>query len=381
MRKICVVTGSRAEYGLLYSLMKEIQGDPDLELQVVVTGSHLSREFGLTYQEIEGDGFTIHWKVDMLLASDTPLGVTKSLGLGVIGFGEAFEFLQPHLVVVLGDRYEILAAAQAALIARLPMAHIAGGDITEGAFDEAIRHSITKMAHLHFVTNGHSWQVVRQLGEDPQHIHLVGSLAIDRIKQLKLLKAPELEKALDIVLLNKNLMITFHPATLSEESSLQQLKELLLALHQLGLEFGLFFTKPNADPLGRRMIQQLEAFVDEHPNARLFDSLGQRYYFSLISLVDAVVGNSSSGLYEVPSFQRPTVNIGDRQRGRLMAASVINCSPDHREIKKAINRALTMDCTATVNPYGGGRTAQEILKIIKKTTDFKLPMKKKFFML
>jgi UDP-hydrolysing UDP-N-acetyl-D-glucosamine 2-epimerase len=378
-RKICVVTGTRAEYGLLSTLMREIEKDQDLQLQIVVTGMHLSPEFGLTFEEIEEDGFAINSKVEMLLSSDTPIGITKSIGLGIICFADVFENLQPDLLILFGDRYEILAAAQAALIAKIPIAHIAGGDTTEGAFDEAIRHSITKMSHLHFVTNAHSWKRVRQLGENPNHIYNVGSLGIDRIFRLPKMNRSQLEKSLHFTFFPKSVLITFHPVTLENNSSSDQFKELLEALHNLGPHIGLIFTKANADPEGRKLSRLLEEFVSKHPNACAFTSLGQQRYFSIIAQIDAVVGNSSSGLYEVPSLQKPTVNIGDRQKGRILASSVINCAPRREEIEKAIRNAFVLDCSATINPYGEGNTTVEILQIIKSISDYKALLKKHFF--
>ncbi|SDI30632.1 UDP-N-acetylglucosamine 2-epimerase [Alteribacillus bidgolensis] len=378
-RKVCVVTGTRAEYGLLSTLMEGIEKDQKLQLQVVVTGMHLSPEFGLTYKEIEEDGFIIHHKVEMLLSSDTAIGVTKSIGLGIISFADVFQQLQPDIIVLFGDRYEVLAAAQAALIAKVPVAHISGGDTTEGAFDEAIRHSITKMSHLHFVTNKLSWQRVRQLGENPKHIYNVGSLAIERIYRVMRMSRLELEKSLPFSFLRKNLLITFHPVTLENQASSQQLKELLEALDHLGPDFGLIFTKPNADPEGREFIRLLDDFVSTRPNARAFTSLGQLRYFSTIAQVDAVVGNSSSGIYEVPAFRKPTVNIGDRQKGRLQASSVINCAAKKVDIEKAIHAALVKDCTSTVHPYGEGNSSKKIILIIKRITDYKALLKKHFF--
>ncbi len=379
IRKICVVTGTRAEYGLLSSLMKEIKKEPDLKLQIVATGMHLSPEFGLTYKEIEEDGFFIDSRVEMLLSSDTVIGITKSIGLGIIGFADAFARLKPDLLVLLGDRYEIFAAAQASLIAKIPIAHIAGGDSTEGAFDEAIRHSITKMSHLHFVTNEEAFKRVKQLGENPNHIYNVGSMGIDRILNLQRMSRAELQESLSFKFLKRNLLITFHPVTLDSENSGQQFKELMQALHNLGAETGLIFTKPNADPQGREIIRLIDEFVLMNPNAAAFSSLGQRRYFSLIAEVDAVVGNSSSGLYEVPSFHKPTVNIGDRQKGRLFASSVINCPPEKAEIEKAIKEAYFKDCSKAVNPYGEGNSTIKILNIIKSVTDYKVLLKKHFY--
>jgi len=377
--KICVVTGTRADYGLLRPLMNEIKKDQELQLQIIATGMHLSPEFGLTYREIEEDAFTIDKKIEMLLSSDTPVGITKSIGLAIIGFADALHQLQPDLLILLGDRYEILAAAQAALIAKIPIAHIAGGDTTEGAFDESIRHSITKMSHIHFVTNEKAFQRVKQLGENPRFIYNVGSTAIDSIINIVPMDRSELEKALQFKFLQKNLLITFHPVTLECQASGRQFNELLKALHDLGSEIGLIFTKPNADPEGREIIRLIDDFVSSHSNAVTYTSLGQKLYFSLIKYVDAVVGNSSSGIYEVPSFKKPTVNIGDRQKGRLMASSVINCAPEKSEIEKAIREAFVKDCSDTVNPYGDGNSSAKIIQIIKSIDDCKSLLKKHFF--
>jgi len=378
-RKICIVTGSRAEYGLLYTLMKEMEKDHDIQLQLVVTGMHLSPEFGLTYEEIENDGFIIDGKVEMLLSSDTCTGVAKSIGLAVIGFTDILYKLNPDLLVLLGDRYEILAVAQTALIAKIPIAHIAGGDITEGAFDESIRHSITKMSHLHFVTNESSLKVVRQLGENPCHIYNVGSPGVDRIKALQLMNRIQLEKCLGFTFKKNNLLITFHTTTLDSKSAEYQFNELLKALHSLGPEIGLIFTKSNADPQGRKIIQLLDDFVATHANAIAYTSLGQLLYFSLISVVDVVVGNSSSGIYEVPYFKKPTVNIGDRQKGRFLASSVISCVSEKTDIERAIIEAFIKDCSNIENPYGDGNSSIKILNIIKSITDYKILLKKRFY--
>jgi UDP-hydrolysing UDP-N-acetyl-D-glucosamine 2-epimerase len=380
-QKLCVITGTRSEYGLLSPLLKAIEKEPCFQLQLVVTGAHLSPEFGLTYREIEQDGFTVDRKVELLLSSDTPVGIAKSIGLGVIGFAEVFDQLRPDLLVLLGDRYEILAAAQAALVAKIPIAHIGGGDTTEGAFDEAIRHSITKMAHLHFVTNEGSALRVRQLGENPAQIYNVGSLGIDRILSLPRMNRTELEQSLGFSFRSRNLLITFHPVTLDSEPADRQFQKLLQALDELGEEFGLIFTKPNADPQSRELIHLTEDFAEGHPNAALYSSLGQLRYFSLIQQVDAVVGNSSSGLYEVPSFHKPTVNIGDRQKGRMLASSVLNCPPEKEEILLAIWKSLAMDCMGAVNPYGEGDSAKKILTVLKSLPDYNVLLKKQFYII
>lgn len=367
-RKICVVTGTRAEYGLLRWVMEGVQQAPDLELQIIATGMHLSPEFGLTYREIEKDGFRIDRKVEMLLSSDTSVGLAKSMGLGMIGFADALHDLKPDLIVVLGDRFEIFCAVSAALVARLPVAHLHGGEITEGAFDEALRHSITKMSHLHFVAAEAYCQRVIQLGEQPERVFMVGGLGIDSIKRLKLLDRVALEASLDFKLGPKNLLITFHPVTLETETAEDQMVELLASLTELK-DTQLIFTLPNADTDGRILSKMVGQFVAQHPNARAYTSLGQLRYLSCIAQVDGVVGNSSSGLTEAPSFKKGTINIGDRQRGRLQAASVINCEPNRQSIAVALKKLYTADFRANLsqvsNPYGEGGASEMVVETIK----------------
>jgi len=358
--------------------MKGIEADPDLELQIIATGMHLSSEFGFTFRQIEKDGFTISEKVEMLLASDTASGIAKSMGIGTMGLADAFERLRPDLIILLGDRFETLSAAQAALVARIPVAHIAGGDTTEGAFDESIRHSITKMSHLHFVTNEAAYRRVRQMGEDPACIFNVGSPGIDCIKRTPRLERRNLEQELSFRFRTRNFLITFHPATLDPKAPPDQFKNLLEALSSLGPQFGLIFTRTNADNDGRILNTILDEFVAAHDNARAYSSLGQQVYLSTIAQVDAVVGNSSSGLYEVPSFRKPTVNIGDRQRGRLQASSVITCKPDTADIIEALQQALVLDCSNTINPYGDGNSADRIISVLKTTADPCSLLQKKF---
>lgn len=377
-RKVCVVTGTRADYGLLYWLIKDINDDPGLTLQLIITGMHLSPEFGLTYKEIEKDGFIIDERIEMLLSSDTPVGIAKSIGLGVIGFADALDRLQPDILVLLGDRFELLAAAQAALVAKIPVAHLVGGDTTEAAFDEAIRHSITKMSHLHFVTNELSKNRVCQMGENPEYVYNVGSPGLDYIRKVKLLDKAELEKALDFKLFSKNLLITFHPVTLENAKSTEHFKELLNALEHFSEGIGFLFTLPNADTEGRSLINMVETFVSKHPNAKAFTSLGQLLYLSTMAHVDAVVGNSSSGLYEAPSFGIPTVNIGDRQKGRLKASSVIDCKPIKEDIIYAIEKALSGVYSDTGNPYGDGYSSEKIIKILNSVGNYQLLIKKSF---
>jgi len=378
-RKICVVTGSRADYGLLYCLLCEIKRSRELRLQVVATGMHLSPEFGNTYQQIEADGFKIDERVENLLSSDSAVGVAKSIGLGVIGFADAFGRQKPDWVLLLGDRFEILAAAQAALVLKIPVAHLFGGDVTEGAFDEMIRHCITKMSHLHFVTNSASARRVRQLGEDPKTIFNVGSPGLDYIKQVKLLDGDELESRLEFKLRKRNLLVTFHPSTLESASAGVQFKELLAALDRFGPETGILFTKSNADTEGRSLSALVDDFVSSHRNSKAFTSLGQQLYLSTVRAMDAVVGNSSSGLYEVPSFKKPTVNIGDRQKGRLRATSVIDCPVQADAIFESIRAALALDCSGVKNPYGDGMSAKRIVRELIRSSNLNMVTKKRFF--
>jgi GDP/UDP-N,N'-diacetylbacillosamine 2-epimerase (hydrolysing) len=367
-RRICVITGTRAEYGLLRWVMQGIKDDPDLTLQVIATGMHLSPEFGLTYQEIERDGFVIDRKVEMLTSSDTPVGIAKSMGLGLIGFADALSELKPDLIVVLGDRFEIFSAVAAALPARIPVAHLYGGEATEGLIDEAIRHSVTKMSHLHFAATKAYCQRLIQLGEQPERVFLVGGIGVDNIRRLKLLCREELELSLGLKFGPKNLLITFHPVTLEEGTAVSQMEELLAALAELN-DTQLIFTLPNADTDGRALIKRVECFVKDNSNAYAFTSLGQLRYLSCIACVDGVIGNSSSGLLEVPSFKKGTVNIGDRQRGRIQATSVINCEPVRSSIKEALERLYATDFQLALknveNPYGHGGASDKIVEIIR----------------
>ena len=365
-QKIAVVTGSRAEYGLLYWVLHDLRATPGIELQLIATGMHLSPEFGLTVKEIERDNFLIARRVEMLLSSDTPGGVAKSIGLGVIGMSDALEQLRPDVVLVLGDRFEILAAVQACLVHNIPVAHIAGGDTTEGAFDESIRHAITKMSHIHFVTNELSAQRVCQLGEDPRHVHIVGNPGLDHLVRLKLLDRQALGESLGAPLAKRNLLITFHPVTLEPCESERQFGELLAALDTLDDDTALWFTRPNADTGGRALSAALDAWAAPRTGrVHVHSSLGQLRYLSLMAQVDAVVGNSSSGLYEAPSFRVPTVNIGNRQRGRLSTVSVVHCVPEREAIQAAIARALALNCTAVVNPYGDGHATAKIVAALR----------------
>ena len=365
-RKICVVTGSRAEYGLLYWLIKEVQDDQELELQLVVTGMHLSPEFGLTYKTIVEDGFPIADTVEMLLSSDSAVGVTKSLGLGTIGFAETFARLRPDIVVLLGDRFEILAAAQAALLAKIPIAHLHGGEITEGAIDESIRHAITKMAYVHFVAAEPYRKRVIQLGEDPKRVFTVGFIGVDNIRRLKLLDRNSLEKALAFKLGETSFLVTYHPATLGKIAPQQAIKELLLALESFP-EARIVFTKPNADQDGRVIAQLVDDYVRRHQDrAIVFDSLGQVRYLSLLKHTNLVLGNSSSGLSEAPFLGTPTVNVGDRQHGRLRWPTVIDCDENSEAIRMAIRKALSEEFVKNTKTFAQIQKQESVSRKIKE---------------
>ncbi|MCT7580014.1 UDP-N-acetylglucosamine 2-epimerase [Aliarcobacter butzleri] len=381
MKKVCVITGTRAEYGILYWLLKEIQADTNLELQLIVTGMHLSPEFGLTYKEIEKE-FKINKKIEMLLSSDTTIGISKSMGLAQISFAEAYEELSPDIVVVLGDRYEIFSATSAAMIARIPIAHLHGGETTEGAFDESIRHSITKMSHLHFVATQEYKNRVIQLGENPNRVFNVGGMGIENIKRLKLLTKDEFEESINFKLNIKNILITFHPVTLENNTSKQQFQELLNAIDKLE-DTNIIFTKANSDTNGRVINSMIDEYVSKNFNKSVcFTSLGQLRYLSALQYVDAMVGNSSSGLGEAPSFKKGTINIGDRQKGRIKASSVIDCEPNEKSIleafKKLYSKEFQEDLKTTINPYGDGCASQKIVEVIKNV-DLENILKKSFY--
>lgn len=368
-RKICVVTGTRAEYGLLYWLMKDIQADDSLELQIIATGMHLSPEFGLTYKTIEQDGFSIDAKVEMLLSSDTPVGIAKSIGVGVIGFADALDRLQPNVMVILGDRYESLAAAQAAMVARIPIAHIHGGEATEGLIDEAIRHSITKMSLLHFTAAEEYRHRVIQLGEAPDRVFNFGAIGLDNIRRLPLLSKDDFTRETGFQWKPINFLVTYHPVTLTKngvESAVQALFDALDDFPQAGI----LFTQANSDTDGRRINVMVQEYVDKHKDRMLsVKTLGQLRYLSAIRYMDVVIGNSSSGLLEVPSFRVPTVNLGVRQRGRIMASSVISCEENALAIQSAIENALSDDFKASIrdmkSPFGNGGVSEKIVDVLK----------------
>jgi UDP-hydrolysing UDP-N-acetyl-D-glucosamine 2-epimerase len=374
---ILAVSGGRADYGLLSQPLRRLANDARFELRLVVTGQHLTPAGRTGLEQIAKDGLKIEAAVDILLASDSALAVCKATGLAVMGLADAMARRPPDLVLLLGDRYEILAAALAAHVLRIPIAHIAGGDVTEAAIDDALRHGITKLANLHFVTNEESARRVRQLGEDSSTIHVVGSPGLDLIAATLVPDRKTFFREIDATPFARNLLVTFHPVTLHEDS-LRDATELVAALDALGPEVGLIFTGVNADAQGRTLERAIRDFCASHANATFHDTLGARRYFAALTHCDMVVGNSSSGLYEAPSFHRPTVNIGDRQRGRIKAASVIDCLPNRNAIGAAIARAFTLDCSQVVNPYGDGRASARIVEVLGKLADPRALLVKSF---
>ena len=369
MRKICVITGSRAEYGLLSGLMKQIDESEDLKLQVIATNMHLSPEFGLTYKEIEKDGFVIDKRVEMLLSSDTSSATAKSVGLGMIGFADAYEDLCPDLIVVLGDRYEILAAVSTALFFKIPVAHLHGGEITEGAYDDAIRHAITKMSHLHFTSTEEYRKRVIQLGENPDRVFNVGAIGVENIKKGSFLSKEELENSLGFKLGDKSLLVTFHPVTLETCTAREQCDNLLevLARHP---EYRIIFTLPNSDTDGRVIIDCIKDFVAKNEDRAIaFKSLGKLRYLSALKYVSAAIGNSSSGILEVPSFGIPTLDIGDRQKGRIAAKSVVHCGTSTEEIEQGFrlifSEAIQSASKLRSNPYEKEGTTDMIVSQLK----------------
>jgi len=381
-RKICIVTGTRAEYGLLQPLMKAIVQNEALQLQLLVTGMHLSPEFGLTYKQIEADGFTIDAKVDMLLSSDTAAGIAKSVGVGMIGYADAFASLNPDWVIILGDRFEAFGAASAAFLAQRPIAHISGGETTEGATDEAFRHAITKMSYLHFTATETYKKRVIQLGEAPERVFNVGAIGIDNIVNMPRLSIAALEQSLNVNLSRPTVLVTYHPVTLEKNTAGEQFKALTDALLHFD-DLQVIITYPNSDADGRIIIDMIQDAVKRHPGHFFaYHSLGQQRYLSLIPHVKAVIGNSSSGIVEVPSFNIPTVNIGDRQKGRIASDSVINVQPNAAAIvagiEQAFSPAFARICADARNPYGDGKTTERIVAALLACGEVK-NIKKQFY--
>lgn len=370
MRKICVVTGTRAEYGLLSRLMRMIADSDQTQLQIIATNMHLSPKYGNTYQEIERDGFTIDKKIPILEeGKDDANATVKSMAKALAGFADAYDELKPDMIVVLGDRYEILAAATAALIQRIPIAHLYGGEITEGAYDDSIRHSVTKMSHLHFTSCEEYRHRVIQLGEQPIRVFNVGSIGVENIKMLPLMSKPEIEKEIDFAIDDNTILVTYHPVTLGNRTAKEDIDDFITALEEKkGLR--IIFTMPNSDTGGQAIVEAINAFVAQNPQrAKAFKSLGVLRYLSVMQQVAAVVGNSSSGLVEVPSFGIPTLNIGDRQKGRMAADSVFNCETDKQSVLKGLDVVLSDEfkqkAAATHNPYEKEGTAQAIFNVIR----------------
>jgi UDP-N-acetylglucosamine 2-epimerase (non-hydrolysing)/GDP/UDP-N,N'-diacetylbacillosamine 2-epimerase (hydrolysing) len=376
------VTGTRADYGLLFWLLHDLRREPSVDLQLVATGMHLSPEFGMTVRAIEKDGFEVTERVEMLLSSDTPAGIAKSVGLGVIGFADTFARLQPDLVVVLGDRFEILAAVQAALVAKIPVAHIHGGEATKGLIDDPIRHAITKMAHFHFVSAEPFRKRVIQMGEHPERVFLVGAPGLDHLKRSTLLTRAEFEQSMGFDLRRPTLLVTQHPITLAAGDPARATRELLAALDEFP-DALIIFTRANADTDGRVINEMTEAYVQQHlGRAHVFTSLGQQRYLSALHHVDAVVGNSSSGIIEAPAVPVPTVNIGDRQGGRLSADSVINCEEERASIAAAIRKALSASFVESLrnvrSPFGTGDASRQIAEHVTSVS-LKGVLKKGFY--
>ena len=367
MRKICVVTGSRAEYGILRGLMKAIKDDPELQLQIIATNQHLSKLQGETYKEIERDGFTIDYKVYMAddEAPDIANTTAKAISRGVSGFADAFDALKPDLLLILGDRYEMLAVASTALVFKIPIAHLHGGEITEGAFDDAIRHAITKMSQLHFTSTEAYRKRVIQLGEQPERVFNVGALGVENIMNNAFMSKEEIEQNLNFQLTDKCFLCTYHPVTLSNISSETQVMSLLEALDDYN-DYHIIFTYSNSDTNSQIIIKHIQEYVDRNKERCMFiPSLGQRRYFSVLKYLTAVIGNSSSGIIEVPSFGIPTLDIGDRQKGRLAAESVIHCGYSSEEIKDGIKKVVSYGNKSIDNPYFKKGTCDGILKVIK----------------
>ena len=365
-RRICVVTGGRADYGLLQWVMHDIAADPELTLQVIATGSHLEPGMGMTVAQIEADGLVVDARVPLGLGDDDrPEAVARAMAAALTGVAEAIGRLAPDLLLVLGDRYEILAAAEAALLHRLPIAHIAGGDVTEGAFDDAIRNALTQMAHVHLVTHAGAARRVAAMGEAAWRIHTVGSPGLDQLHRAPRLERAALEEALGAPLGRRNLLVTFHPVTLAPDGGLGAAHALLEALSTLPPDVVLWCSLPNADPGAAAIAGALHDWAVGRDNVRIHASLGQQRYLSLMALADAVVGNSSSGLYEAPSLGVPTVDVGDRQAGRVAAASVIRCPARPAEIAAALATALATGRSDGANPYGDGRSAERIVAVLK----------------
>ncbi len=380
-RKICIVTGSRADYGLLYWLIKEVEKDKNLKLQLIATGMHLSSKYGSTYKEIEKD-FKIDKKINISLSSDTSEGISRSMGIAQIAFSKAYNKLKPDIVVVLGDRFEIFSAVSSAMISRIPIAHIHGGEATEGLMDEAIRHCITKMSHIHFTATDEYSKRVIQLGEAPNKVFNVGGTGIENIKRLKFLTKEEFEKSIKFKLNIKNILVTFHPVTLENKTSKKHFQEILNSLDELK-DTNIIFTKANSDVDGKIINQMIDQYTKKNLDKSIsVASLGQLNYLSALQHIDVIIGNSSSGISEAPSFKIGTINIGDRQNGRIKAKSVVDCLSNKKDINRAIKKVYSDEFKNLLknvkNPYGNGHSSKKIIKVLK-TVKLDNILKKNFF--
>ena len=382
MIKICFITGSRAEYGLLKNLMLSLKKKKNYKLQLIVSCMHLSKKFGNTINEIKDDGFKTNIKVNLNIKDDKPNDICKYVGTGVEKFSDAFKKLKPNYIVVLGDRFEIFSASTAALIHNIPIIHLHGGELTESLIDDAFRHSITKMSTFHFVANKVYYKRVRQLGENPNNIFNVGGMGVDSIKKTHLLKKRDIEKKLKFKFLPKNLLITYHPETLSKQDTKKGIENLLKSLKKLK-NTRLIFTASNADTYGDYINKKIKTFVKNNKKAYFFYSLGSVNYYSCLKYIDAVIGNSSSGIAEVPTFKKFTINIGNRQKGRLKAKSILDCSTNLKEIKKCLEFIYSplsrKILKKTINPYGTGNTSNKILKKLDDLIKRRKNLPKKFF--
>ncbi len=381
--KIIILTATRAEYGLLKPIMQKFLADKDTDTHIAVTGMHLSPEFGMTVKEIESDGLPIDKKIEIVLSSDTPVALSKAMGLAMISFSEYFDESKPDALIVLGDRYETLAVCCTAMNARIPIVHLYGGEATEGLIDEAVRHSITKMSYLHFTATEEFRHRVIQIGESPERVFNVGAMGVENATHATLMSRKELEDSIGFHLGEMFAVGTFHPVTLEHATAEKQTEELLSAI-DCHNDIRYIFTKANADTDGRIINALLQDYADRHKNYILVDSLGMKRYLSALKYASFVIGNSSSGLIEVPSFGIPTINIGDRQKGRIMGKTIIQCDPVAKQIDKAINKALSAEFRQSiqdaVNPYGDGNTSDKIVKTVKEfLLDNKIDIKKKFY--
>jgi UDP-hydrolysing UDP-N-acetyl-D-glucosamine 2-epimerase len=377
-KKICVVTGSRSDYGLLYWPLSILRENKKFNLSIIVTGMHLATQFGETWQDIERDGFEISAKVDMYLSGDAPVSIANSVGIGVAKIAKILDDIKPDLLLVLGDRYEIYAATQAAMFLGIPIAHIGGGDVTEGSIDDSIRHSISKMSHIHFVSNSNSALRLARMGEIKKNIHLVGSPGIDRIKKKKYLEKKDFFSKIKLSEEAKTIMVAFHPATLERINYEQQVQILLSALKALSLEIGILVTGSNSDTGGVIINEALYKYSKSRKNTVFYQSLGSELYLDALNNVDLIVGNSSSALYEAPSFGLRAINIGSRQKGRLTSTSILNCPYETQSILDAINFALSLPKCDDQNPYGDGFSSSRIVSILEDMSSFDSLIQKRF---